>query len=338
MSLPQKYPMRVAHDETVQVPSVGFGTWAADESQWAKDATLAALKAGYRHLDCAWKYGVDQAIGTAIRESGIPRSEIFITTKFWPHFAAPHNVAKCLDLVLDNMGLDYVDLYLAHWPVAFQAASYIDSAKAYPTSTAREIGVGTDETGKEVVDLQHSCRNIAEAGGVHGSFTPTWRAMENVVRSGKARAIGVSNFSIAQLEEVLPEVGDIPISCNQVEAHPWLPNDELITFMKSKGILPTVYSPFAGQKADGATLLLDETVKAVAERNGMGVGQALQSWAVMRETIPLGKSSSPDRIKANLSVKELPKDDFDALSNLKLNGDEGRTIDYSEDWGIKLFV
>jgi Aldo/keto reductase family len=117
--------------------------------------------------------------------------------------------------------------------------------------------------------------------------------MQALVKKGKTRAIGLSNFSISELADVIPYENDIPISCNQVEVHPWLPNNKLIAFAEERGILTTCFSPFAGQKADGATLLKDETVLKLAEKNGMDVGQLLQSWAVQRRTVPLGKSSTP---------------------------------------------
>lgn len=117
--------------------------------------------------------------------------------------------------------------------------------------------------------------------------------MQALVKSGKARAIGLSNFSVTELSEVIPHENDIPISCNQIEVHPWLPQIELIEFGKKNGILTTCYSPFAGQKKDGATLLKDEKIQKLAEKNRMDVGQLLQSWAVQRGTVPLGKSSTP---------------------------------------------
>lgn len=117
--------------------------------------------------------------------------------------------------------------------------------------------------------------------------------MQALVKKGKARTIGLSNFSIAELQEVIPHASDIPISCNQIEVHPWLPQVELLTFGNENGILTTCYSPFAGQKKDGETLLKDKTVKKLAEKNDMDVGQLLQSWAVQRGTVPLGKSSTP---------------------------------------------
>ena len=140
--------------------------------------------------------------------------------------------------------------------------------------------------------------------------------MKKLVPTGKTRAIGVSNFSISELKDILPYAKDIPISCNQIEVHPWLPNIKLIEFMKEHDILATCYSPFAGQKADGETLLKDPTINKLAEKNGMDVGQLLQSWAVGRGTVPLGKSQNegekswaidaPLKLKKNLSDESTP--------------------------------
>ncbi|EXJ63469.1 uncharacterized protein A1O5_11518 [Cladophialophora psammophila CBS 110553] len=303
MALPTHFPIKVAGGKTVQIPSVGFGTWGGGDPGWCKAATLTALKLGYRHLDCAWIYGVDEEIGAAIRESGIPRSELFITTKFWPHFSAPENLELCLDQSLKRMGLEYVDLLLAHWPVAFKPISR---------------------------DALENANNR--------SYVPTWQAMQRLVSTGKTRAVGVSNFSISEVKEILSYAEDVPISCNQVEVHPWLPNNELIDFMKAHGILVTCYSPFAGQKADGETLLKDPMVKKIAEKNSMDVGQLLQSWAVQRGTVPLGKSQTEARIKSNLAVRELSPDDMKALDALEIPNGKGRTIDYTDEWGVNLFT
>lgn len=173
--------------------------------------------------------------------------------------------------------------------------------------------------------------------GKEGSFLPTWKAMQELVSSGKTRAVGVSNFAISDLKEIIPHAKDIPISCNQVEVHPWLPNNDLIEFSKKHDILTTCYSPFAGQKDDGATLLQDQTVNKIAEKNGMGVGQCLQSWAVQRGTIPLGKSATESRIKANLDVKKLSTEDMKALDDLEIADGKGRTIGFKREWGVNLF-
>lgn len=166
----------------------------------------------------------------------------------------------------------------------------------------------------------------------------TWQAMQKLVSTGKTRAVGVSNFSISDLKAILPYAQDIPISCNQVEAHPWLPNNELIQFSKEHGILTTCYSPFAGQKADGETLIHNATVKQIAQKNGMDVGQCLQSWAVQRGTVPLGKSATEARIKTNLAVKPLSAEDVKVLDDLAVPDGKGRTVAVGTLWGVDFFA
>lgn len=136
------------------------------------------------------------------------------------------------------------------------------------------------------------------------------------------------SFSIAEINELLPYEGDVPISCNQIEVHPWLPQTELVDFAKKHNIVTSCYSPFAGQKADGATLLKDEKVNELAKKNDMDVGQLLQSWAVQRGTVPLGKSATPQRIKSNLAIRKLSDEDMRTLDGMAQPGDEGRTVDF----------
>jgi len=337
MSLPKTFPLKAANGKTIEIPSVGYGTWASGENSWAEDATLTALKEGYRHIDGAWAYGVDEFIGAAIKESGIPREEIFVTSKAWPHFFAPDKLEICLDHVLKNTGLEYIDLFLVHWPIALKPISHeaLINARAGHDATSEDKGI-LKENDTPFIDWEHTSTPIAEKAGHEGSFLPTWQAMQALVKTGKCRAIGVSNFSIADIEALLPYSREIPISCNQVEVHPWLPQTELIEFCKKHDILVTCYSPFAGQKKDGKTLLKDEKVLKLAEKNGMDVGQILQSWAVQRGTVPLGKSATSSRIKSNLDVRKLSEEDVKALDDLKL-GEEGRTVNPSEGWGVTLF-
>ena len=191
------------------------------------------------------------------------------------------------------MGLDYIDLYLAHWPVVLKARSNITDAKASPNATDAEKAIATTPDGQAIVDWTHCCENIAAANGYKGSFVPTWKSMQRLVSTQKIRAVGVSNLSITQLQEIISAGGSVPVSCNQVEAHPFFPNTRLLHFMKEERILRVVYCPFAGQKKDGVPLLQDPLVLRLAEKNHMGAGQLLQSWAVQRGTIPLGKSQSP---------------------------------------------
>lgn len=161
--------------------------------------------------------------------------------------------------------------------------------------------------------------------------------MQKLVATGKTKSVGVSNFSISDIEAILPHAKDIPISCNQVEVHPWLPNTKLIEFSKKHDILTTCYSPFAGQKDDGQTLLQDPTVKKLAEKNDMGVGQLLGSWAVQRGTVPLGKSATESRIKANLAVKKLSEEDIKALDELEIPDGKGRTVGTKKAWGVNFY-
>lgn len=243
------------------------------------------------------------------------------------------------------MGLDYLDLYLAHWPCVWDpiSRSALESARAGGGADAATMGIKQSPEDKPVIDWSHSTSNIANIKGHKGSFVPTWEAMQACVTSGKARTVGVSNFSIPELEELLPHAqaaesgGEIPLSCNQVEVHPWLPQTELVDFAAKHKILITCYSPFAGQKKDGATLLQDATVKKLAETKKMDVGQLLGSWAVQRGTVPLGKSATASRIKTNLDVKKLGEEDVRVLDGLELEGEEGRTVDFSGAWGVPLF-
>ena len=304
MSLPKSIPIRLAGGKTAEMPTVGFGTWAFEggptdpaNPQWIKKALNWAYNAGYRHLECAWFYGVDREIGEWIQENDIPRSELFISTKIWPNFYHPDYVEVCCDKILEGMKIDYIDSLLLHWPCAFKPTSLdaLNGASAQDQASMEKKAMAMTEDGKMVIDWQWTSEPIARAGGHEGSIVPTWKAMEKLVEKGKARAIGVSNFDIADFKALLPHT-TVPIAVNQVEVHPWFPNTELINFSKENGIVTSCFSPFAGQKADGATLIHDPTVKKLAEENGMGVGQLLQSWAVQRGTVPLGKSGNEGEI------------------------------------------
>ena len=202
------------------------------------------------------------------------------------------------------MGLDYIDLFLVHWPFVFQATGNIDTAKAYSGAPSSEKAIATTTVdGKELpaIDWAHCTSDFAAANGREGSFHATWEKMQALVGTGKVRAVGVSNFNIAQLQEVLSVGGSVPVSCNQVEAHPWFPNSELFAFMTQNNILGTAYCPFAGQLDSGKRLLDDPMVQEMAAKNGMGVGQLLQSWAVGRGTIPLGKSQHAGKSPTSLT-------------------------------------
>ena len=250
-------------------------------------------------------------------------------------------------------------MLLLHWPVAFKPISFeaLKEASASNQASMAKKGMALTDDGGLIVDWQYTSGPIARAGGHEGSIVPTWNAMKELVKKGKARAIGVSNFGVADLKALLPhaESHDVPISVNQIEAHPWLPNKEVVEFGNEHGIITTCFSPFAGQKADGATLIHDPTVQRLAKKNDMGVGQLLQSWAVQRCTVPLGKSGNEgqqfaifrchsisltqlaERIRANFAIRRLTDEDNKALDDLEIPNGKGRTIQFSEAWGVKLY-
>lgn len=201
------------------------------------------------------------------------------------------------------MGIDYLDLFLAHWPVVLQATANISTAKASPDATDAEKAIATDADGKAIVDWVHTSQSIAAANDQRGTFIPTWQTMQRLIATGKVRAVGVSNFNIAQLQEIISAGGAVPVSCNQVEAHPWFPNTKLLQFMQEAEIMPTVYCPFARSTRGGISLVEDPLVVRLAKKNEMGVGQLLQSWAVQRGTIPLGKSQTPGQKPLSLLIQ-----------------------------------
>lgn len=247
---------------------------------------------------------VDNEIRETIEEYGLPRDEMFINSKIWCNFFHPDKVEVCCDKLLKGMGVDYVDCLLLHWPCAFEPISHeaLDEADASHQASMEKKGM-LMKNGNLVIDWQHTSEPIAKAGGhPEGSIVPTWNAMKELVKKGKTRAIGVSNFDIADLKALLPHAQDVPISMNQLEVHPWFPNNELIKFCNDNKIIVSCFSPFAGQKADGKTLVHDPTVQEVAKKNNMGVGQLLQSWAVQRGTVPVGKSGNPGEYLSKSSV------------------------------------
>lgn len=241
------------------------------------------------------------------------------------------------------MGLDYVDLFLAHFPCAIKSHGDLSMARNFVGATVADQRAAADDRGSYIPDIKHCPSAVARLNGGQGSFVPTWEAMKALVRKGKCRAIGVSNFEREHIEEILPYAAhfDVPISCNQIEAHPWYPNTELIEFLHQNGILPTIYSPFAPRKfrvvngavldevfmPRGVILLKEPTIRDVASRNAMDVGHVLQSWAVQRRTIPLAKSQNKKRIISNQAVKRLSNFDMEALDSIAMKGSEGKCVD-----------
>ncbi|KEZ43557.1 Protein GCY [Scedosporium apiospermum] len=269
-----------------RMPAVGLGTWQSKPGE-VEEAVESALRCGYRHIDTALAYGNEKEVGVGMRASGVPREEIWLTTKL--DNAWHKRVADGIDESLKNLGTDYVDLYLMHWPVALDPS---------------------DET--KVID--------------GWDFVDTWMEMQKLVATGKVRNIGVSNFGIGHLERLLSAKGlEIVPAVNQVELHPHNPSPKLLDYCVGKGIHLTAYCPLG---SSNSPLASDEIVRSIAQSHGRTPQQVLLNWGVQRGTSVLPKSVTRQRIRANIDLEgwSLTDDEMAILSavpnRFKVAGDD----------------
>jgi len=257
-----------------QIPAIGFGTWQDADAQ--EPAVTIALKEGYRHIDTARIYGTEVAVGKALKKSGISRDEIFITTKLWNNSHHPDDVPKALDASLKDLGVDYLDLYLMHWPSPFARSDTM-----MPKDDNGKIRTGDTD------------------------YVDTYKAMEKCLKSGKTKAIGISNFSRAELERILKETSVVP-AVHQMEMHPWLQQRDFAEFHKSKGIHITQYSPFGNQNEiyDGGKemgkLMDDPVLVEIGKKYKKTGAQVALAWGISRGHSVIPKTKTEARIKANL--------------------------------------
>lgn len=248
------------------IPQLGYGVFQVPADE-VVTPVRTALEAGYRSIDTAKVYGNEEGVGKAIAESGIPREDLFITTKLWNDDQGYDSALKAFDESLNRLGLDYVDLYLIHWPLP----------------------------GKDL-------------------YVDSWKALEQIYKSGRAKAIGVSNFQISHLRRLFEETEVVP-ALNQIELHPNLPQAELRAFHKEHNIVTEAWSPLGRNNG----LLDSDTITNLAEKYGKTPGQIVLRWHIQLGNVTIPKSVTPSRIKDNISIFdfELAEDDVAAITALE---------------------
>jgi diketogulonate reductase-like aldo/keto reductase len=253
-----------------EIPLLGLGVWQVPEGRECEDAVRWALEAGYRHIDTAQAYGNERSVGRALRDSGLPREDVFITTKFNPGRRDP---AAEAERSLERLGVEFVDLYIIHWP--------------------------------------------------QGGPTWAWEGMQRAHERGHARSIGVSNFSVPEVEAVL-RVAAVPPVINQVQFSPFEFRRELQEACERRGVALEAYSPLGTGRH-----LRDRHVAGIAERLGRTPAQVLIRWALQRGLIVLPKSTHRERIEQNAQVFDfqLSGDDLAALDRLDRTGDTDRALE-----------
>lgn len=280
--------------------AVGLGTWKATGDE-VKFAVREAIYAGYRHIDTAAIYKNEADIGEALAElfdeGVITRDEVFVTSKLWNNAHEPEHVIPALKESLKKLQLDYLDLYLIHWPVAFRHDT------EYPSSSEDYIALD-------------ACLLI-----------DTWRQLEAAADVGLTKHIGVSNFSEKKLRELLEKAANRP-EVNQVELHPLLQQKKLFSFCQANNIILTAYSPLGSgdrhnsmKGSDEPNLFEIPEIKSIAEKHGISAAQVLIAWHVNRDCSVIPKSANPKNIKSNFQAGSivLDADDMKLIAGLDRN-------------------
>ncbi len=241
------------------IPRVGLGVYLSPKGEDTKNSVKWALEAGYRHIDTAMIYNNEESVAEGIKESGIPRKDIFLTTKLWNEDIRQDKVFEAFEKSLKRLGTDYIDLYLIHWPAV--------------------------------------------------GYEKAWIGMEKIYQSGKAKAIGVSNFNKHHLEKIA-KVGSIVPAMNQIEAHPYFNNQKLIDYCVSKNIMVTGWSPLGGT---GGNILGDNLLQSLAVKYDKTVAQVVLRWHIQRGTIIIPKSLHKERIIQNRDIFDFEINNEDML-------------------------
>lgn len=267
-----------------KMPALGLGTWKSEPDE-VYGAVRAAIELGYRHIDCAAIYQNEQDVGRALtdafRAGDVRREDIWITSKLWNDSHAPEQVRPALETSLRKLGLDYLDLYLIHWPVALRH------------------GIALPSGPEDFIPLSEI------------PLATTWESMLETSEAGLAKSVGVSNFSQAMIEVVSQATGQMP-AVNQIELHPYLQQEALVSTCKRLGVVVTAYSPLGSPDSaammgrnDQVPLITNPTIVHIAEAHGATPGQVLIAWALARGMSVIPKSVNPGRIAENWAAREL---------------------------------
>jgi alcohol dehydrogenase (NADP+) len=272
-----------------RMPALGFGTLIPDAALTIT-ATRDALEAGFRHFDCAERYGNEREVGKALQEGpaggGVAREDIFVTTKLWNSNHRPERVEPAFEASLEKLGLNYLDLYLIHTPFAFRPGDDQDPR---------------DQNGNVLYD-----RDV--------TLLDTWKAMETLADHGQCRAIGLSDIRLDELKPVY-ESARIKPSVVQVEAHPYLPETELLEFCKERGVVFLAFAPLGHGMKPG--LLEDPVISGIAARVGKTPAQVLLAWAVQRGTAVLTTPKSAARARENFDISRLSEDAVNEINRIQ---------------------
>ena len=277
-----------------RIPAFGLGTWKSSKGQVGA-AVQEALKIGYRHIDCAAIYGNEAEIGQALLTFKGKRSDLWLTSKLWNDSHSAEAVRPALEKTLLDLRQDYLDLYLIHWPIHFK------KGVVFPRNPEEMLPPEAIPVGE------------------------TWQALEECVRAGLTRHIGVSNFTAPKVQQVLAQAAITPAT-NQIELHPYLQQEDMLAFCRQKNILLTAYAPLGsgdrpkGMKKADEPVLLDNTVIAeVAKKHKASPGQVLIAWALARDTVVIPKSVNPKRLQENFEAQQiqLDQDDMARIAGLE---------------------